>query len=395
MLHDTDIRPDEIADEWAIRSELWRAEAENSGGKRRVRERNSRPLILTGHGTSLRIENGALSIKQGFTHYPQQAEQFRFFKGDLNLPRIIMLLDGSGSISFDVLNWLGEQGVALARIQWGGEPAVFASGAGFVGNPEKLRWQCETQANQQLRLEFARNLICEKLRNSITTLRDCVPDTSPRDQAIAKADEALAQLKSATLETMSDIRAVEGESAARYFAAWAGVEMRWTAAGRYPVPSDWRSYRSRSSILTGKKAKNWKASHPINAMLNYAYAVRVAQLQVEAVANGFDPFAGIMHHSRPDFPAYAYDLIEPERPKVDATILGFAQDRKFSGADFVLRKDGVCRLSPQLARAVARLCNSASSEFLMSLGVYENVDIANSLQANSQQKSGFSGHRRN
>jgi len=78
-------------------------------------------------------------------------------------------------------------------------------------------------------------------------------------------------------------------------------------------------------------------------------------LQVQAVAEGFDPFAGIMHHSRSDFPAYAYDLIEPERPKIDPAVLAFAQSRKFSGADFILRKDGVCRLSPQLARVVATL----------------------------------------
>lgn len=90
-------------------------------------------------------------------------------------------------------------------------------------------------------------------------------------------------------------------------------------------------------------------------MLNYAYAVKVAQLQIEAVADGYDPYSGIMHHSRNDFPAYAYDLIEPQRPKVDAAVLAFAQSQKFSGADFILRDDGVCRLSSQLARAVARV----------------------------------------
>ena len=88
-------------------------------------------------------------------------------------------------------------------------------------------------------------------------------------------------------------------------------------------------------------------------MLNYAYAVRAAQLQIQAVADGYDPNAGIMHHYRDDFPAYVYDLIEPERPKVDAAILAFARSRTFSGADFILRKDGACRLSPQLARVVA------------------------------------------
>ncbi len=353
MLHDTAISADEIADDWAIRSEFWQSQADKSTAKRRVRERNSRPLILTGHGTSLRIENGALSIKQGFTHYPQKAEQFRYFKGDLNLPRLIMLLDGSGSISFDVLNWLGEQGIALARIQWGGEPAVFASGAGFTANSDKLRWQYETQANEQLRLEFARELICNKFRNSIATLETRIPESACQKRAIAKAGENLNLLRSMPLRQMNDIRAIEGECAARYFAAWAGIEMQWTAAGRYPVPDAWHSYRSRSSILTGRRARNWKASHPLNAMLNYAYAVRVAQLQVETVADGFDPFAGIMHHSRPDFPAYIYDLVEPERPKVDAAVIAFAQSRKFSGADFILRKDGVCRLSPQLARMVA------------------------------------------
>src|SRR6218665_1734647 len=172
MLWTPEIDRSKIADEWAIRAELWQKIADKSGLKRRVRERNSRPLILTGHGTSLRIENGSLSIKQGFTHYPQKAEQFRFFKGDLNLPRMIMLLDGSGSISFDVLTWLGGQGVALARIQWGGEPAVFASGAGFTANSENLRWQYETQGDERARLEFARKLICDKLGNSIATLEN-------------------------------------------------------------------------------------------------------------------------------------------------------------------------------------------------------------------------------
>lgn len=339
--------------EWAERSEFWIAKAAKPKRKRLKRERNSAPLILTGHGTSLRVENGTLLIKQGFSHYPQKAEQFRFFQGDLQLPRLIMLLEGSGSISFDVLGWLGEQGVALARIQWGREPAVFASGAGFTANSKNLRWQYDTQDNEDLRLKFARDLIIKKVRNSIATLEMHIPKSEYRDKAIGKACESLKLLPDLPLTEMNDLRAIEGECAARYFAAWQTVEMQWKAEGRYPIPDTWRRYGARSSILTGRKARNWKASHPLNAMLNYAYAVRVAQLQVQAVADGFDPFSGIMHHTRQDFPAYAYDLIEPERPKVDAVVLALAQSRKFSGADFILRKDGVCRLSPQLARAVS------------------------------------------
>ncbi len=88
-------------------------------------------------------------------------------------------------------------------------------------------------------------------------------------------------------------------------------------------------------------------------MLNYAYTVKLAQLQIQAVADGYDPLLGIMHHERKDAPAFVLDLIEPERPRVDAALLTFIQSRSFCGGDFVIRPDGVCRLSPQLARAVS------------------------------------------
>jgi CRISPR-associated protein Cas1 len=68
-----------------------------------------------------------------------------------------------------------------------------------------------------------------------------------------------------------------------------------------------------------------------------------------------------MHHSRIGFPAYVYDLIEPERPRVDAAVLKFVRSRTFSAADFVIRKDGVCRLSPPLARAVTTLVSQRNS----------------------------------
>lgn len=355
MIFNANLNCDDLSAEWAIRSEFWLSEIQNSQRKRRIRERNSNALTLTGQGTSLKVDAGTLVIRQGLTHYPQSQEHYRFFKGDLELPRIIILLDGSGSISFDVLNWLGEQGVALARIKGDGDIAIMASGAGFTADPANLQWQYALQKDQTARFHFARDLIAQKLANSITTLREQFDGDPASLSAIAKAKNCISRLRTEPISEMNTVRAIEGEAAVSYFAAWAALKMQWTTSSRYPVPPQWRTYRSRSSILTGHKAKNWKASHPINAMLNYAYAVKATQLQIKTVADGYDPFAGIMHHSRPGFPAYVYDLIEPERPKVDGVVLGFTQSKKFSGADFVLRKDGACRLSPQLARMIAGL----------------------------------------
>jgi hypothetical protein len=53
--------------------------------------------------------------------------------------------------------------------------------------------------------------------------------------------------------------------------------------------------------------------------------------------------------------------MEERRPKVDAAVLAFALSETFSGADFVIRLDGVVRLAPQLARRVCYIHPSRST----------------------------------
>ena len=110
--------------QWAARSEFWRSTSFVM--QRRRRERSKHALVLCGHGASLRVQAGTLLVRNGFTHYPQQREEFRYFRGDLDRPARIILLDGSGSISFDVLDWLAEQDVPLIRISWTGEVVTVA-----------------------------------------------------------------------------------------------------------------------------------------------------------------------------------------------------------------------------------------------------------------------------
>jgi hypothetical protein len=55
-------------------------------------------------------------------------------------------------------------------------------------------------------------------------------------------------------------------------------------------------------------------------------------------------------------PAFIFDLMEPEPPKVDRAVLDFVKGHVFDPSDLVVRADGVCRLNPELARmVVARL----------------------------------------
>ena len=141
------------------------------GWKRRRRAAPNEPrpqpaLILAGHGVSLRVENGALTIQNGFTHYPQQREIIRYFRGDVALPERIILLDGSGSISFDVLSWLAEQKVSFIRIDWKGDIVCVAGASGYSANPFRVRWQLETRENPEQRNEFCRSIITRKIEAS-------------------------------------------------------------------------------------------------------------------------------------------------------------------------------------------------------------------------------------
>ena len=105
---------------WAKRNEFWATKG-NSSRWRAKRERSREPLILCGHGVSLSIDRGTLLIRDGLTHYPQERAVHRLYRGDPALPPRILMLDGSGSLSFDVLAWLSEQSIPLMRIDWRGE----------------------------------------------------------------------------------------------------------------------------------------------------------------------------------------------------------------------------------------------------------------------------------
>jgi CRISPR-associated endonuclease Cas1 len=341
---------------WAIRNEYWIAELQNGTKRRRLRERRKDPLILCGHGVSLRVDGGTLLIRNGLTHHPQQREEFRFFKGDPAIPPRIIMLDGSGCVSFDVLDWLAEQGVSLVRISWEGEVVSVLAGSGFAADREKVRWQAETRADPAKRMEFATRVIAEKVANSIETLEAVIPQSRTRDRTIARLRHEVHGLKTRPPSSIGELLGTEGVAAIAYFKAWEGLALKWKSAARRPIPDSWRMIGPRSAVRAGKPS-NERAVHPLNAMLNYAYAILQSQIQIDAVAQGYDPTLGIMHNpGRRAEPALVFDLMEPRRPKVDAAVLGFVLTETFSPADFVIRSDGTVRLMAQLARRVCQLC---------------------------------------
>ena len=251
---DMDLNADDT--QWATRSSMWHARVEKATARRTKRAKPAPALTLAGHGISLRIENGALTIQNGFTHYPQRREIIRYFPGDLSLPERIIIIDGSGSISFDVLSWLGEQKVSLIRIDWKGDIVCVAGASGYSANPFRVQWQLETRGNPGLRNDFCRSLITRKIEASILTLEKSIRRSDKWERAMKSAYAALTRLDETPPETITDLRVLEANCAASYFRSWGGIPIRWRGTSRRPIPDNWHfCWTAFVALSFGRKPK--------------------------------------------------------------------------------------------------------------------------------------------
>ena len=272
------------------------------------------------------------------------------------------MLDGSGTLSFDVMSWLSAQSIPLVRLDYQGEIVSVIGGTGFAMSPDKVQWQIDTRNDPARRLAFCCDLITAKIESSFRTLVEVIPDSPSRMVAIGRAEAAINRIRGGFVRSVDELRMTEAAAAASYFSAWQGLPLVWRSKWKHPVPDAWLTIGPRGSSGKGRSPSNRNAKHPMNAVLNYAYGMLNSQVHIEAIAEGYDPRRGVMHHDREDSDAFAwvFDMIEPRRAEVDAKILRFMLKTPLTGADFILQSDGVCRLTPQFARHIAKIATSPS-----------------------------------
>ncbi|KCZ49714.1 MULTISPECIES: CRISPR-associated endonuclease Cas1 [unclassified Hyphomonas] len=341
-------------DEWAVRSQYWHSEYNSNLPKRKRRERQSNPLILTGYGLSIRVDKGRLVIKDGLTHFPSKPAETTFFKGSLDLPPRIVIVDGKGNITLDAIDWLQEQSIDLIRLRFDGRVQFVVSASGYAADPKKVAWQRKTRASEPARVKYAVPLIQQKILGTLYNLENLLPESRSREKAIEAAKSALAELKQSPPDTIAKLSAIEGTVAQGYFFAWRALDIKWKATKRYPVPDEWKRYFSRSSLKWGEsRVRNKSATHPVNAMLNYAYALLESEVRIKVIADGYDPSVGITHdNSNFDRHAFVFDQMEPMRPDADRKLLELVRTENLSGADFDLQHNGVVRINTELIRSL-------------------------------------------
>jgi CRISP-associated protein Cas1 len=342
--------------DWQDCCEYWTGIPTENKRHGRPPRHSDKPLILTGHGVRLRVDQGCLLVKNGFTHHPQTVAEHRFFPADRQKPARIIVIDGNGSITLDVLSWLTTHGIPLVRLDWRGNVTTVLSN-NYGPDHKLVHRQLQAQARA---VPIATSLIVQKLKNCIATL-ESIPSNERVQTAVKRISADIKELTRTPPKTLKALRGVEGRSALLYFSAWRQTPIKWKGLGRRPIPSDWHQVGPRTSA-NNIKGYNRDASHPVNAILNYAYAVLESHVRIEIVSQGYDPTIGYLHAFENYRAALVFDLMEPVRPIVDKRVLDFVRLHTFERADFAIRADGVCRVNPELIRHVVKLMNPILSE---------------------------------
>jgi CRISPR-associated protein Cas1 len=203
------------------------------------------------------VDHNTLLVRNGFTHYPQKSEEIRFFPGDPNLPDRIIVLDASGGISFDALNWLSNQKIDLIQLDWRGR-VTFSGNCGFWADPKLVKWQAEIQGTPKAR-EINRRLICAKLDASIETIDKVFSGSANSKIAIQKIRSFKSRVASPN-NSYANILGLEGAAAAIYYRLWHALPLNWTRLSKRPIPTDW--------LKVGARQMKWQRSasnarHPI------------------------------------------------------------------------------------------------------------------------------------
>jgi CRISPR/Cas system-associated endonuclease Cas1 len=167
------------------------------------------------------------------------------------------------------------------------------------------------------------------------------------DDRAADADRATFDhwmARTNTARTMADLLIIEARASAAYWRSYRHLGLREARGGN--LPRSWLRFanRNKGAQFLGNK----HASHPINAMLNYAYVVEAGRLARALHARGLALQIGFLDADKGGRNSLVWDAIEPLRPAIDARVFAYIASREFRRTDFVPCGANVCRLDREI-----------------------------------------------
>ena len=299
-------------------------------------------IVADGYGISLTASRGHLIIRDGLGRHRRER---RLPRAQRTVRRIV-ILGHTGHISLEAIRWCHDTGVALLQVEPDGTLLLTSSPTGR--DDARLRRSQAAAATSPHGLDLAQHLLTGKLTGQAALLRRHNLNQTAADQIEHLRDELT------TAPDLVTCRDLEAKAANIYFAAWsASVCCTFAEQERARVPDHWTVFAARGSLLHRGGRSPRAASDPINALLNYGYALLEGEAHLAARALGLDPGLGVLHTDKPNRDSFSLDLIEPLRPRVEDHVVNLLHVRRFKATDFVETPQGGCRLHPHLTAELA------------------------------------------
>ncbi len=294
--------------------------------------------VVDGYGVKICVNRKHLVVSDGIG----RSRRERIFpKALANIKRLVVV-GHTGMITFEALRWLSDVGITFVQIDKDGK--LLASSAGFGLSEARLRRAQALATSNEIGLKIAQKLIADKISGQLAVL-DLLPDS---ENAKREIENALFEIENT--DSINALRLVESAAALAYWNTWKTVSIRFAKSDIKRLPDHWQTFGKRLSPFTRSPRL---AANPINALLNYLYAIVEAETRIASLAGGLDPGLGFMHADQGSRDSLTLDLMEAIRPKVDLFVLELLGSRTFRAADFIETRKGVCRILPPLTHALA------------------------------------------
>jgi CRISPR-associated endonuclease Cas1 len=295
--------------------------------------------VVEGYGVRVSVSGGRLHVADGFGRKRRERTYSRSGHG---LARLVVL-GHVGYVTLEAHRWLSDLGIAYLQLDSDGRlltTSVTADG------DARLRRAQALAGSSPIGLEIARFLLGEKLAGQRTLLREL----TQRPKLLGAFDDAVGWLAEA--RDLNELVMAERDAALAYWSSWRELEFRFRASDAARIPEHWQRFGRRASPLT---AAPRLAVNPINALLNYLYAILEAETQIACFTVGLDPTLAIVHADIRSRPSFALDLMEAVRTEVDRYVLELVRSRTFKADAFYETRKGACRILPPLTHELSEL----------------------------------------
>ncbi len=285
---------------------------------------------VDGWGVKIHVHQGHLIVEDGVG---RSRRTRRYHKATSGLRRLV-IIGHSGYITFEAARWLADAKIQVLHLDSDGR--ILSVSAQSPNLPALRRAQASATTNPA-GVEIIRYLLSLKLNGQ----RELADRLGCHDTDIDRAIETIE--RGTDLDTL---RIAEAQAAVGYWRAWSNVEIRFVRVDQSKVPEHWLTFGQRRSP---QSASGRRAINPVNAMLNYLYALLEAEARIAAIAVGLDPGLGILHLDKKARDSFALDVMESCRPAVDTYVLDLLEGHVFRSSDFTETRAGMCRIAPRLA----------------------------------------------